>query len=53
MPSGENGVPNQAALLPYIGIVRASLIAHLVKNPPAMPETPVWFLGQEDVLEKG
>jgi len=32
---------------------RASLIAQLVKNPPAMQETPVQFLGQEDLLEKG
>ena len=32
---------------------RASLIAQLVKNPPTMPETWVWFLGQEDPLEKG
>ena len=30
-----------------------SLIAQLVKNPPAMQETPVQFLGQEDPLEKG
>ena len=30
----------------------ASLIAHLVKNPPATQETPVRFLGQEDPLEK-
>ena len=30
----------------------ASLIAQLVKNPPAMQETPVRFLGQEDLLEK-
>ena len=29
------------------------LIAQLVKNPPAMQETPVWFLGWEDLLEKG
>ena len=29
------------------------LIAQLVKNPPAMLETPVQFLGQEDPLEKG
>ena len=29
----------------------ASLIAPLVKNPPAMQETPVQFLGQEDPLE--
>ena len=31
----------------------ASLVAQLVKNPPAMQETPVQFLGQEDPLEKG
>ena len=31
----------------------ASLIAQLVKNPPAMQETPVRFLGQEDPLQKG
>ena len=30
----------------------ASLIAQLVKNPPAVQETPVRFLGQEDLLEK-
>ena len=32
---------------------RASLEAQLVKNPPAMQETPVRFLGWEDALEKG
>ena len=31
----------------------ASLIAQLVKNPPAMQETLVLFLGWEDPLEKG
>ena len=31
----------------------ASLIAQLVKNPPAMQETSVWFLDQEDPLETG
>ena len=31
----------------------AFLIAQLVKNPPAMQETLVPFLGQEDPLEKG
>ena len=34
-------------------LTRASLITYLVKNPPAMQETPVQFLGQEDLLEKG
>ena len=28
-------------------------MAHLVKNLPAMKETWVWSLGQEDPLEKG
>ena len=35
------------------GSSRASLVAQLVKNPPAMQETLVRFLGQEDPLEKG
>ena len=33
-------------------IIRASLVAQLVKNPPAMWETWVWSLGWEDALEK-
>ena len=32
---------------------RASLIAQLVKIPPAIQETPVQFLFGEDLLEKG
>ena len=32
---------------------RASLVAQLVENPPAMLETPVQFLGGEDLLKKG
>ena len=31
----------------------ASLIAQLVKNLPAVKETPVQFLGWEDPLETG
>ena len=31
----------------------ASLVAQLVKNPPATQETPVRFLGWEDSLEEG
>ena len=31
----------------------SSLGAQLVKNPPAMQETWVWSLGQEDALEEG
>ena len=32
---------------------RASLVAQLAKNLPAMQETLVQLLGQEDLLEKG
>ena len=32
---------------------RASLVAQLVKSPPAMQETQVQLLGREDPLEKG
>ena len=31
----------------------ASMVAQLVKNLPAMQETQVWSLGEEDPLEKG
>ena len=31
----------------------ASLVAQLIKNPPALQETLVRFLGQENPLEKG
>ena len=34
-------------------LLRASLVAQLVKNPPAMRETWVQSLGWEDLLEKG
>ena len=34
-------------------ILGASLVAQMVKNPPAMGETWVWSLGWEDPLEKG
>ena len=32
---------------------QASLVVQLVKNLPAMQETPVGFLDQEDPLEEG
>ena len=38
-------------LLTY-NITFISLVAQLVKNLPAMQETPVRFLGQKDLLEK-
>jgi len=36
-----------------MSLIWASLVAQLVKNPPAMQETLVQFLGLEDPLEKG
>ena len=41
-----SGAGNQFSLY------QASLVAQLVKNPPAMQETWVRFLDQEDPLEK-
>ena len=37
----------------FLAVSRASLIAQLVKNPPAVQETLVRFLGQGEPLEKG
>ena len=34
-------------------VLWASLVAQMVKNPPAVQETQVWSLGREDPLEKG
>ena len=42
-----------ASLQPQMAHLWASLVAHLVKNLPAMQETLVRPLGQEDPLEKG
>ena len=36
----------------YVHNIRASLVAQMVKNPPAMWETQVRPLGWEDPLEK-
>ena len=38
---------------PNPGIELKSMVAQTVKNPPAMRETWVLSLGQEDPLEKG
>ena len=47
------GPYDSSAPMAFRDIHGASLIAQLVKNPPAMQETPVRFLGQEVPLEKG
>ena len=46
---------DKSCMIPFyevLRVVRASLIAQLVKNLPAMQDTPVQFLGREDLLEK-
>ena len=48
-----SGFPLVIYLIPSINSIWASLVAQLVKNPPAMWETWVPSLGQEDPLEKG
>ena len=47
------GVAQSWTRLKRLSSSRASPIAQLVKNPPAMQETPVQSLGWEDPLEKG
>ena len=34
-------------------VSQTSLVAQVVRSPPAMQETRVWSLDQEDLLEKG
>ena len=46
------GPYDSSALMASRDIHGASLIAQLVKNPPAVQKTPVRFLCQEDPLEK-
>ena len=45
-------IAGEWVLIPGRG-TKASLVAQMVKNPPAMQETQVQSLGQEDPLEKG
>ena len=49
--SGED-IPGEGIGYP-LQYSRASLVAQTVKSLPAMQETPVLFLSQEDSLEKG
>ena len=49
----NSSVKTSIALMRLISLgYGASLLAQLVKNPPAMQETLVQFLSQEDPLEK-
>ena len=40
-------------IIAHAAVEPGSLVAQLVKNPPATQETLVQFLGWEDPLEKG
>ena len=64
--SFDKGVHKQCGITPNTDMIknkpennraylfnRASLVAQTLKNPPAMQETWVQHLGQEDPLEKG
>ena len=44
--------PSGGGISPSLRGQRASLVAQLVKNLPAMQETRVQFLGRKDPLEK-
>ena len=43
----------QSTFSTHCGKDQASLMAQMVRNPPAMRESWVWFLGWEDPLEEG
>ena len=58
MTAGSPPAPSQLPLgrsmfVPSDLLYRASLVAQMVKNLPAMQEVQVPSLGQEDTLEKG
>ena len=50
--SSEFLISLQELIIWYMSYEGASLMAQLVKNPLAMQDTPIQFLGQEDPLEK-
>ena len=55
-PSGSSELPNLLKCMSFCIMLYSSmapLVAQLVKKLPAMQETLVLFLGQEDALEKG
>ena len=53
--SGDNihNLPTLVLVFPSLRHLQASLVAQLVKNPPAMQDTWVRSLGWEDHLDKG
>ena len=53
MNNGIFHITKTKYLIICVGTQRASLVAQLIKNPPAMQETLIQFLGWEEPLEKG
>ena len=49
---GTGTLQPKGQIWPTTCFCRASLVAQVVKNLPATQETPVWFLGQEELMEK-
>ena len=49
----QNAVIKKKKKIMVFKAFRTSLVAQMVKNPPAMWETSVLPLGWEDLLEKG
>ena len=53
LPTELSGKPLYHKIYHFLTLKGASLVSQPVKNLPAMQETLVRFLGQEDLLEKG
>ena len=53
IPWASEKVLEKKIFTPSYSVAGAALVALLVKNPSAVQETPVRFLGQENLLEKG
>ena len=51
--SWVNVIKIKVTTAPRQHIIWASLVAQMIKNPPAVQETWVRFLGSEDLLEEG
>ena len=52
LTGSQSVVLRSAATAPPGDLIWASLVAQMVEKPPAMQETWVWSLGQDDPLEK-
>ena len=52
LTSADQAIPKAETVI-KLNLSLTSLVAQLVKNPPAMQETSVRSLGWEDPLEKG